>query len=126
MKKLLLVFILFCFDAYAYELEPVTDTQFGIQLVLSSMIITDWFQTKKFREENSTESNPILGKEPTQAEVDIYIFSGLALSWIIVYLLPSKYRWIFQSLVFVGEVRAIDNNYKKDKSRNSLTCNFKF
>ena len=83
-----------------------------LQASLIGLIAIDWMQTLESLNGNYYETNPILGKEPSRSEVNICIASSMIIATAVAYLLPSKYRIIFQSIVIGVELEAVNYNYQ--------------
>ncbi len=84
-----------------------------------SVITVDWMQTHHMAEKDFyvngkqlREINPILGSQPTQKDVDLYFVSALAVHATAAFLLPKKWRRIFQGGTVGLELFIIGNNYR--------------
>lgn len=77
----------------------------------SSLLLADWSQTRYIATHSEYEErNPILGKNPTRGEVDLYFAGWLAANTAAYYLLPEKVQpYWFWPLILV-ETGAIVNN----------------
>lgn len=60
---------------------------------------------------DAVETNPILGKHPTDAQVIAYISGCILLSWAIADLLPDSYRPFFLIPVMLVEIKASRHNF---------------
>ena len=67
------------------------------------------------------ETNPILGKHPSQAEVDLYMGLTYAAGSTAIYFTERKYRPIFHVLLIMMQAVAVQQNY-----HNGIRINFKF
>jgi len=104
MKKLLsiliVVFFLSVAPAYCGDEWTMEDTEFQVAVLAIKTI--DWLQTKEIaRNPDYYEINPILGKHPSQNEVDLYFACSAIGHTVVAYYLPKKYRRIWQ-YVFIG------------------------
>jgi len=99
MKKAIILILLILPTAHA---APVCsdewtqkDTQY--QAVFITLTAVDWLQTKEIaRNPRFSETNPLLGGNPSQQKVDIYFTSCILAHTAISYCLPRKYRRIWQ------------------------------
>jgi len=72
----------------------------------------DWLQTRYIANHSDAyyETNPLLGREPSQGKVDAYFFTtGLLHSWI-AYNLRPRYRKWFQYSTLVMETGYVGHN----------------
>lgn len=112
MKKLFIIatLILFAFPCLVYA-DQWTSKDTAYQAAFLLFHSADYLQTKEIiRNPKFYERNLILGRDPTHNQVDAY-FLGTALAHTaIAYLLPKRYRRIWQC-VFIGlEMRCVACN----------------
>ena len=93
------VIALCCSNANA---DKWTSRDTAYQGTAITLLAVDWLQTKEIaRNPEYHETNPILGRNPKQSEVDLY-FAGCAIGHTLVaYYLPQKYRRWWQ-YVWIG------------------------
>lgn len=102
MKYLLTLLVLLILSSTSYATDVWTKKDTTYQAICLTLKAVDWLQTKEIaRNPNYYELNPILGKYPSQNEVDLYFASTAIAHTIIAYYLPKKYRRIWQC-VFIG------------------------
>jgi len=71
----------------------------------------DWLQTKEIaRNPEYTETNILLGKYPSQNEVDAYYLGCAVVHSAIAYYLPKKYRRYWQYVFIAVEVGCVGHN----------------
>lgn len=116
MKKLLISFLI-CFlicliPVTTLAVDEWTKKDTTYQAVFLTLMAADWLQTKEIaRNPNYYERNPILGKYPSQNEVDIYFLSTAIVHAGIAYYLPKKYRRYWQ-YIFIGiQAGCVGHNY---------------
>lgn len=87
-----------------------TDTV--LQLTFTAVTAYDWAQTRTFlREESWEESNPILGKRPSRAKVNVLIGGAIVGHAAVAWLLPKPFRTQWQVLFIAVEGLAVRNNH---------------
>jgi len=97
-------------------LSPLSPTEKALQGLFLGLGALDWGQTVNFtqhRKADLYETNPILGKNPSRAKVNILIPLGLALHTGAVQVLPRPYRNIVQGLGIAGEGLAVGTSFAK-------------
>ena len=97
----------------AYTPDPWTKDHMLLQGVASTLKVADWGQTLDIVDKPEYwESNPILGKYPSRAEVNRYFAYSVGLQLLITHLLPSKYRnyWLCGNIMISGYY--VQNNYR--------------
>ncbi|MEK7593512.1 MAG: hypothetical protein AAB464_02245 [Patescibacteria group bacterium] len=82
------------------------------EVVYSALHIADWGQTRYIAKnpQKFYERNPLLGKHPSVGKVDTYFFGGLVAHAAISYILPPKYRWVWQYVGIGMEGGAVAHN----------------
>ncbi|MDD5048442.1 MAG: hypothetical protein PHH09_05880 [Methanoregulaceae archaeon] len=114
MKRLIamvvVVILMVCFSLPVYA-DKWTKEDMAWQGAALLAIGVDWLQTKEIaRNDEYTETNPILGDYPSQNDVDLYFLGCGIVHTAISYYLPKKYRRYWQC-VWVGiEVGHISHN----------------
>ena len=117
MKVLLISWVLLLLSVTTHAQESVYFTDFNKQdwIMQSTFVFVtclDWAYTKQFRSEGIYELNPILGSEPTQEEVDTYMFTGIVAHTLVSYFLPKKYRPYWMGSFIITEVWAVNQSYR--------------
>ena len=93
------------------------DTLF--QCTLVGLILIDLGQTfDGIEKDGYREVNPILGENPTKGEVSRWAAVSIITTTAMAYILPRKYRTIFQSIVIGAELQAVRYNYQVGLSVN--------
>lgn len=90
-----------------------TTTDKALEAVFVTATVIDWGQTLYIADHPNQfdELNPILGKYPSRARVNIYFPVVLVAHAVISNYLPKPYRTIWQSFSIAVEVPVIGNNY---------------
>lgn len=95
-----------------YKHDPWTKKDTAYHAASTILMAIDWRQTKYIaNDDRYYEINPILGKYPSQNEVDLYF----AVSWMaktgIAYVLPAKWRRGWQiSMISISAI-CVGHNY---------------
>lgn len=111
MKTIIFLFILIPNLAYCQYFENFSNEDIILQSIYTGVSLIDWIQTKKLRETEHKELNPILGSDPDQETIDSLILSGIIVHGLIGYILPKKYRSYWQ-MFFIGvETHTIVDNH---------------
>ena len=79
----------------------------------------DWAQTKKFRREGSSEANPILGKYPSQSEVNQYFGGIMGTKKLANMSLPEKYNLPLNAAVLATQVPTLLYNKRQGVKMNT-------
>lgn len=98
--------------------QPLSRNEWLAQAAFLGLGALDWSQTVRFTQDPAfdrrlDEQNPILGKNPSRAKVNILIPLGLAAHTLGVYALPRPWRNILQGAGIVGESYATYQNAKQ-------------
>lgn len=102
MRKILIIFLICLIPTITFAGDMWTKKDTTYQAVCLTLKAVDWLQTKEIaRNPNYYETNPVLGKYPSQNEVDIYFLSTAIIHTGIAYYLPKEYRRIWQC-IFIG------------------------
>jgi hypothetical protein len=113
-KTLLFILINFLLltNIYAYEwFTPLTKQEMNRQAAYIGITVIDWMQTKEFRAQGVKESNPVLGEEPSQEKIDLYIGSAIIAHTFVTWMLPHEFRPVWTKGFFSIEVVAVAWNY---------------
>jgi hypothetical protein len=118
MKPLAILLLIISFNANAWD---KTDT--AIEAAYTAVHIIDWGQTLDIASKCNTtghyETNPILGRCPSNNKVNLYFASTLILHYAAAYVLPVKYRRMFQS----GTI-GMELSYTVSNANIGLNVNF--
>lgn len=111
--KILSISILICLmPILSLAGDKWTQEDTAYQAVFITALSCDWLQTKEIaRNPNYYETNFILGKYPSQNEVDFYLLSAAILHTGIAYYLPKEYRRIWQCFWIGVEMNCVRHNY---------------
>jgi hypothetical protein len=116
MKKLIIVVtVIFCLinsqTASAFDEWTEEDTKY--QLVYSLVTFVDLKQTRQVARnpDKFVEYNPFLGESPSEGDVNVYITSIILGNAAVAYILPQKYRRIWQMFWIGYECNTIERNY---------------
>lgn len=95
-------------DALAWD---STDT--ACELAYATAHVMDWRQTLDIkRHPGMYETNPILGRHPHDDKINAYFAGTLLAHAVVSYLLPGKYRHIWQGLSIGAEGYQVYANYQ--------------
>ena len=90
--------------------DPWTSTQIVMESAFQVSLLCDWRQTSDFHKYHIYESNGILGRHPSQAEINRwFLFCGMS-HLIITNYLPSKYRVAWSSVSLAIEASVVHKN----------------
>lgn len=79
-----------------------------------TLIFIDYGETKYGIDDGLYyETNPIMGRYPSQNMIDNYFITSLVLHPIISYVLPKPYRTIWQAGTIFIEINTLNNNHKE-------------
>ncbi len=94
-----------------YQPDPWRGEDTAMLIGASVPLAIDWLQTKEItRNPEMTETNPILGEDPSQGAIDGYFVASWAGIAGIAYLLPEDMRAIWLGGVFMVEVFCVGHN----------------
>ena len=82
-----------------------------LQIAVISSIAVDMMQTNYALNNGCKEENPILGEHPNKLKFYTYNISVMTLHTMTSYILPKRYRTIFQSVYLGIELGVITSNY---------------
>ena len=113
MKTLILfISLALLIPSLSYATDEWDKEDIILQSIFTIETLIDWKQTKTFIKEGGVESNPFLGKRPSQGRIDLFIGFSILLHAGVSHLLPKKYRHYWQ-LIFIGiEAQSIQHNYQ--------------
>lgn len=103
-----------CLTAKAEAFDTWSSQDVKLQATYSVLHVLDWMQTldiKNHRERDVYETNPVLGKHPSNAKINAYMGSTLILNAVVTHILPSKYRPWWQVAGISVEASCVVNNY---------------
>jgi len=105
----LMVALLFSLTAFGAELSK-GDLQ--REIAYSALHVADWGTTLDIvaHPDQYRELNPILGDHPTRGAVNTWMASTLAAHWAITYLMPERYRPIWQYVTIGLEGTVVAHN----------------
>jgi len=110
MKNLLALLLLLPALANADD-WTTADTQ--RELVFAALMVADAAQTHDIaRHPNMEEINPILGKHPSNAKINVYFAASMAAQYLIAQALSDEYRHAWQYAGIGFEFAIVQNNYK--------------
>ena len=107
MKKIMMILILVIFfkvtsDIKAQQSNSWTTQDTILQLSYTTITLLDGLQTKKFiKNDTGRELNPVVGPNPSQKKINSAVFTVIILHAGVSYILPKKYRHIWQ-YIFIG------------------------
>jgi hypothetical protein len=114
-KKLLYIsFILLMLIPMSVNASDWTKTDTAVQLGYTALHVMDWGQTISIAKDKVKwyETNPILGRHPSQGRVNLYFASTLIGQAAIAYILPKEWRRTWQ-IAWIGiEASYVYKNYK--------------
>lgn len=111
------ILLMFILDTHARADEPVWkwgepwdagDITLG--LVAAGTLIYDWGQTKQISKNHLAETNPVMGNNPTGAQVNRYFISVFLVEGALAAVLPSGPRKLLLGGTIAVEVEAVSNN----------------
>jgi hypothetical protein len=84
--------------ALASDKSEWTKGDTALQLTYTTLYAMDWAQTLHIARnpEKYYETNPHLGKHPSEGEVNSYFAAGLVLNTAVAYALPKPWRTVWQ------------------------------
>ena len=93
----------------SYAADEWSKKDIGLQIAYTIVHVIDWGQTL---DDSIDEINPVIGKNPSRPKVHTYFALTLIGHTVISYVLPSKYRGLWQSLTIGMEAGCIYRNYR--------------
>lgn len=98
-----------------------TTTEVVLESVYQLTILVDWSQTLFIVEAQQnpdkynkyyTETNHLLGRRPSRGSVNLYMISSMLAHFGVSYILPHKYRILYQSCTLGFQLAIINNNVR--------------
>lgn len=100
-----------CSHAHAWERWSAPER--GLLLAVNVLSVVDLAQTREIvANPQWHETNPILGRDPTNGEVTAYFLSRAALQYVVADALPSGWRAAYLALELVVSVDTVYGNHK--------------
>jgi hypothetical protein len=82
-----------------------------LQSTYAFTLIADWAQTRQIcKFDNLQESNPIMGRNPSNKTINIFFVGNFLIHTTISYFLPKPYRTVWQAYFIGVEKEAIEHN----------------
>jgi hypothetical protein len=94
----------------AWAEDDWTTTDSTIEATVQTSIAIDWLTTLGPRCAGCYESNPVLGRNPSDLTVSTYMATMMIGHYLIARLLPQPWRRIWQGVVLGVEAVAVTNN----------------
>jgi len=111
MKRLISIILLMILCSVPACADEWTQEDTAWQATTLLIMGADWLQTKEIaRNPEYIETNSLLGKYPSQNEVDAYFLGCAVIHSAIAYYLPKKYRRYWQYVFIVVEVGCVGHN----------------
>jgi hypothetical protein len=100
MKIFIVLLILFILPAQSMAVDKWEKKDIAMQIIFLGFRFADWRQTVTITKnpDRYWEMNPLLGRHPSAATVDVYFIGTSLLHTAIVHVLPQEYRKIFQGV----------------------------
>lgn len=113
MRTIITGAFLFGLSLSAQAADPWTPTQQTLAATSTAALAVDWGQTLDISNHPGLfETNPILGRHPTRAQINRYFASSIVGSLAVAHLLPSRFRTTWLSAVTMLEVSVSAHNYQ--------------
>lgn len=110
--KLYFVLILAFLVGCTLSPDKWTNQDYALQAGVLATGGVDWLQTREIASnDNYYERNPILGKNPSKKEVDLFFLAGAVLKIVTVHYTQKKYRPYLQTGYIIGSTICIVNNH---------------
>lgn len=112
MKKLIIIALLLL-PVQSFALDEWSKTDIALQAVYTTLHVIDWGQTLSATNnpDKYHETNVILGKYPSRANINYYMGTTLLLHTAATALMPEKYRVWFQAITIGVEGFSVITNY---------------
>lgn len=96
--------------------DPWTKADTARELVFVAVTTMDWGTTLDINAKYCAwhdwyEQNPLLGRHPSRARINLFIPASMVLHYLVARELSGKWRTIFQNATIVMEVAAVSHNY---------------
>lgn len=95
----------------AANAEPWTVRDTALETTGAALHLLDWSQTLYGVRQGFSESNPILGRHPTEGAVYAYFAGTLLAHVVIARLLPQPWRGVWQGLWIGIEATSVARNF---------------
>ena len=107
------ILALLLIPSFCFASDDFSTTDKSLELGYIALTAIDWRQTQDIvRHEGYYETNPIMGKHPTNARINTY-FTGMIAGHVLVdYLLPSQYRGYWELMGISVELTGVLGNRK--------------
>ena len=118
MKKIILLFLLICTSANAIDLEKyykedLTEIDRANIVLFNVLQGIDMLQTLEIANNDAYyETNPILGKHPSEAEVVTYFIARGLVHYQATRMIPQRYRNLFHGYNVVYNYNVIRDNHQ--------------
>ncbi len=96
--------------------DPWTKADTARELAFTAVVVLDWGTTLDIERAHQEspwihETNPILGRHPSRAKVNLYIPAGILLHFLAARAMPARWRAAFQSASIFIEAGAVSHNF---------------
>jgi len=111
MKRLISIILLVILCSVPAYADEWTQEDTAWQATTLLIMGADWLQTKEIaRNPEYYETNPLLGRNPGQNEIDTYFLGCAVVHSAIAYYLPKKYRRYWQCVWIGVEAGCVGHN----------------
>jgi hypothetical protein len=113
LKKWIIIFLsILILSAPVYGADPWSNTDIAMATTAIASLAIDWRQTKQISShpDRWSEANPILGRHPSNNQVDLYFAGSTVVLITIANFLPSNWRKVLLGGIIIGESKSIINN----------------
>ena len=94
-----------------YSAKATADTNW-FQVAANTTLVADWAQTRYIaHSDDHFEKNPIMGRNPSDNDVNKYFITAIILNNVIGELLPPTYSKIFYASVTVVQTHVVLRNF---------------
>ena len=108
---LIILIAIFTPEAEASNKYPWTGADTALELTLVGASVVDDAQTMSvMRRDSGYETNPLLGKHPSDERIIATSVFGLATHAVIAYILPHPWRTVWQGMWIGIEIDAVEHN----------------
>lgn len=127
MKTFKIIIICIISSVFSFNCLAMTQEQKAKQLCFMILLYQDYKQTSNINFKGGhCEGNKILGKFPSQKEIDLYFLTSAALHTSISYILPEKYVDIWQNVTIFIQTKTINNNYIMQNKEQNIQFKFEY
>jgi len=113
--KTILAFLFFIVTNSALAWDSWTPEQRRWYMASNVLLVADWATTRDITrryDQGYYERNPILGRQPTKNQVDLYFFSALIGHYFLTDYLKNENRTIYLQIVTTVEGAVVANNLR--------------